>query len=170
MADPSPFVHTGGELHLSNLGQLEMLRSMMQRGVAMRTSARGYSMLPFIHDGDILTIVPLGRRTPRLGEVVAFVHPGSRRLAIHRVVARLGDTWLICGDNTSQADSRVPHDDLLGVVERVQRGGRDVRLGLGKERRFIAILDRFHFMSFLMQVWYLPHRIAGRFRKHIQSH
>jgi hypothetical protein len=37
----TPFVTPGGELRLSNAGQLEMLRGMVERGVPLRTKVRG---------------------------------------------------------------------------------------------------------------------------------
>ena len=82
------FIHTGDQLHLLNAGQLELLRGMVARGVSLRTTVRGFSMFPFIRDNDVLTITPGATRLGRLGDVVAFVHPGNGRLAIHRLVAK----------------------------------------------------------------------------------
>jgi hypothetical protein len=132
----------GGELHLSNLGQAELLRAATERGVPLRTRARGFSMSPFIRDEDVLTIAPMNGRAPRVGEVVAFVHPDSGRLAIHRVIARVAAGWLARGDNCPKPDGVVPPGAILGVLIRVERDGRHARLGLGAEGWLIAWLQR----------------------------
>jgi hypothetical protein len=76
----SDYVFIGGELHLSNLGQLELLTGMMERGVPLRTMVRGFSMHPFICDGDVLTISPVNGKKLLPGDVVAFVQPESEGL------------------------------------------------------------------------------------------
>lgn len=159
MADPLSFTRPGGELHLSNLGQLELLRGMAEHGKPLRTTARGFSMSPFIRDEDVLTIVPMHGRAPRVGEVVAFTLPDSGRLAIHRIVARVGACWLVRGDNCPENDGLVASGDIIGRVVRVERQGREVRLGLGVEARLIAWLQRAHLLIGALQV-------VGRVKRH----
>jgi hypothetical protein len=93
------YASPGGELHLNNPGQMGLLRGMMERGVPLRTTMRGFSMTPFIRDQDVLTIAPMNGRAPYLGEIIAFVQPNSGRLAVHRVIAPAGSGWLVRGDN-----------------------------------------------------------------------
>jgi hypothetical protein len=119
------------------------MRAVLARGVPFRFRARGWSMAPFIRDGDVITVSPLRHTLPGVGEVVAFSHPRNGSLVVHRVVARRGTASLIQGDAaTDGTDGLIPAESLLGRVTRVQRNGRDVRLGLGPERRAIAWLSR----------------------------
>jgi signal peptidase I len=152
MADSLFFTHPGGELHLSNLGQLELLRGMVEHGRTLRTTVRGFSMSPFIRDNDVLTIVPMNTRAPRVGEVVAFTLPNSGQLAIHRIVARAGTGWLVRGDNCPETDGVVARENIIGRVLRVERQGREVRLGLGAEARLIAWLQRAHLLMRAVRV------------------
>lgn len=140
----STFVDPDGELGLSNAAQLGLLRSMMAHGSPLRMVARGFSMAPFIRDQDTLTIAPAHGRAPRLGEVVAVSLPGAGQLAVHRIVARVGSRWLVRGDNASEPDGVVGPDDIVGIVTRVERDGREVRLGIGAGRVLIAWLQRTH--------------------------
>ena len=157
----SAFMGTNGELRLSNLGQLALLRAVVERGAPLRTSVRGFSMAPFIRDHDVLTIAPLNGRAPRVGEVFAFIQPDTGRLAIHRAIARVGDAWLICGDNCRAVDGVIPCEQIVGRVGRVERNGRDVRLGLGAEAQLIAWLQR-RVGLWRLRVWCnLPRRIVG---------
>jgi|WetSurMetagenome_2_1015567.scaffolds.fasta_scaffold63135_3 hypothetical protein len=118
-------------------------------------------MSPFIKDGDVITVAPL--RPPRgnpnaltgsprrageanacgIGQVVAFVSPGSNRLVVHRIIGRHESRSIIQGDSLSGFVADAVHpDDILGRVVRVERSKKRVRLGLGPERYAIAILSR----------------------------
>jgi ribosomal protein S18 acetylase RimI-like enzyme len=146
----SQFVANGGELRLSNPAQLELLRGTAARGVSLRTAVRGFSMAPFVRDGDVVTIVPMGGREPRVGDVVALAMPTERRMAVHRVVARVPPGWIVQGDNCPLPDGVFPRDAFVGLVTRVERCGRIVRLGLGKQGELVAALSR---RGWLLPLW-----------------
>jgi hypothetical protein len=140
--NPRLFVVKAEERALSGAALLELMRAVLARGVPFRFCARGWSMAPFIRDGDVITVSPLLAR-PGVGEVVAFVRPGAGNLVVHRVVGRRGLAVLIQGDSAPELpDGLVPRDNLLGRVTRIERQGRDVWLGLGAERYAIAWLSR----------------------------
>jgi len=113
-------------------------------------------MVPFIRDGDTVTIAPLTSRLPGLGEVVAFSYPpelGSR-LVVHRVVGRRRSGFIVRGDGNGSTSEMVSSENMLGRVARVERDGRCVRLGLGPERWLIAWLSRSRVLwSFVWPVW-----------------
>lgn len=157
----SPYVTQGRELCLTNPGQLTLLLAMKERGVPLRTAVRGFSMAPFIRDRDVLTIVPVGGRLLRAGDVVAFKHPENGRLVIHRIVGSSATGWVIKGDSCHKPDGPVSQDLVLGRVARVERGGREVRIGLGRERAAIAVLSRWPGLALAWRLWLLPRRTAG---------
>ncbi len=128
--------------NLSGPALLALMRAVLDRGATFRFRARGTSMMPLIRDGDVLSVSPL-RRSPGLGDVVAFVQGTPERLAVHRVVALQGASCLIQGDNADGCpDGVVCYDQILGRVTCVERAGRRVRLGLGPERVLVALLSR----------------------------
>ena len=159
--DLSRYVLSGSELPLSNLGQLELLRGMMERGLPLRTRVLGLSMMPSIRDGDILTIAPIGDLEPRVGEVIAFVPAGTERLTLHRVVACQESGWLLRGDNCSESDGLIVREEILGRVVRVEREGRDVRFGIGQRGPAVAWLSRKGLLKALRGVVRLPLRAAS---------
>jgi ribosomal protein S18 acetylase RimI-like enzyme len=165
----SQYVFQGGVLSLSNLGQLELILAMADRGVLLRTMARGFSMQPFIRDKDILTILPIKEIQPSLGDVVAFTQPDSGRLAIHRIIGRRGDGWLIKGDNCTAPDSVVETEKIIGRVCRVERQGKEAYWGIGKTGKLIAILNRSNALLRLKQFLIWPRRTAGFVLQNIQS-
>jgi hypothetical protein len=139
---PSLYSLPGGVLSFSGPALAELLRAVLARGKPFRFQARGFSMHPFIHDGDLLTLSTPNGGSPRLGEVVACCHPQTGKLVVHRVVARGAGGVLVQGDNTLDPDGYIPRANVLGRVTGVARQGRRVRLGLGPERGVIALLAR----------------------------
>lgn len=152
-AQSSPFVVSGGELPISNLGQLELLRAATERGASFRTGARGFSMAPFIRDKDVVTIAPLHGQEPRLGEVIAFIQADTGRLTVHRVTARSGAGWVVRGDNSPEANGVVMRGEIVVRVVRVERAGRGLRLCLGVGGRMIAVLNRGQALTRLRRLW-----------------
>lgn len=139
--DPTLYTIRGGELSLSGVALAQLMREVLAKGVSFRFRARGWSMMPFILDGDVISISPLSGR-PGLGQVVAFIRPSDNQLAVHRVVGHRGSACLLQGDSGPEVDGLVPHTAILGCVTSVERDGRHIRLGLGVERFAIALLQR----------------------------
>lgn len=133
---------------------LGLLKDVLSKGSPFRFRARGSSMSPFIKDGDVVTVSPLHNSNPTIGDVVAFVSPGSDGLLIHRIVSKSGDHFLIMGDNIPKMGDRVPKNKLLGRILRVERNDRDVSFGLGPERVLIALLNRKGLLSpLILFIW-----------------
>ena len=130
------------ELSLPGPALLELLRATLAKGMPFRFRAKGFSMDPFIRDGDVITVSALSEGSPGLGDVVAFVQKETPKLAVHRVVRIKGSSYLIKGDNTTGADGLIPRSNILGSVKRVERKDKRVFLGLGPERFLIALLTR----------------------------
>ena len=111
-------------------------------------------MSPFIKNEDLVAITPLQRERLGLGKIIAFVHPETKRLCIHRIIREEDGFYVTKGDNRSETSERVPIEDLLGSVTRVERNGKRVFLGLGPERFVIAILGRRGLLfPLLLPVW-----------------
>jgi signal peptidase I len=140
---PKIFVTKATELQLSGQALIGLMQAIFERGMPFRFRATGGSMLPFINNGDVITLTPIAKRPPRIGEVVAFIHPETGNLIVHRIVGQKGSTPLFRGDAiTGQADGLIPIQNLLGRVSQIERNGRLVWLGLGAERVLIAWLSR----------------------------
>ncbi len=145
--DPRLFVVKAQELPISGRALSELMRAVLARGVPFRFCARGWSMAPFIRDGDVITVSPLQQARPGIGEVVAFTRPGEGNVVVHRVVARRGPDSFIQGDAVPGCiDGIIPPQNLLGRVTRIERDGRNVWLGLGPERYAIAWLSRIRWL------------------------
>jgi len=158
------FTRKGDELQLSGQALVELIRAVLDKGVAFRFWAKGFSMTPFIKDGDVITMSPLSDALPRLGDVVVFIHPEMERLVVHRMVGQNGNYFLVRGDNTSSVtNDLIPKENILGCTTRVEREGNEVFLGLGPERLLIALLTRTGLLSSLLPpLWRLVRPFVKR--------
>jgi len=119
------------------------MRAVLAQGRPFRFCARGWSMSPFIKDGDLITVAPIRPAACGIGEVVAFVMPANDRLVVHRIIGRHESRLLVHGDSLPRPTADLVNPaDVIGRVARVERGRRRVWLGLGLERYAIAVLSR----------------------------
>jgi len=145
---------------LPNAAFAELMAAVLDKNAPFRFTAPGFSMSPFIRNEDAITIAP-GRL--RYGDVIAFVNPFRGELTVHRIVHVSRAGYLIKGDNAPEPDGRVPGSSIIGRVIRVERRGRQVRLGLGVERIAIAFLSRRGWLTPLVwTVWRFIKPVAKR--------
>jgi hypothetical protein len=117
-----------------------LMAEVLAQGGTFRFQASGFSMFPFIRDGDNLTIAPTPARL-HLGDVVAFIQPDNKRLLVHRIVQVSAQGYLTKGDNSTAADGTLSREFILGCVLWVERQGNPSRIGLGLGRGVIASLS-----------------------------
>lgn len=155
--------HTLNSNDLANL-----IRSAVREGNTICFNAPGKSMSPFIHSGDNIFVAPVENGLLDAGDVIAFVHPETGRVLAHRVVQLSEGRFFCKGDNvTAGGDGWISFEDVLGQVVRVQRDRKEIHLGLGVERRLIALLSRWKMLvpivNFLRQIkWGVKRLISPR--------
>jgi len=92
----------------------------------VRLAARGYSMLPSLWPGDVLTIQASTLAQLLPADLVLYWREGS--FFVHRVVRQTqidGHAYLITrGDSMPQRDQPVSLQEVLGKVVAVERDGR----------------------------------------------
>ena len=151
---PALFIKKGEELSLSSQSLRELLRAVLDKGASFRFRAKGFSMSPFIKDGDVLTVAPWQGTAPRLGDVVVFTHPNTGKLIIHRIIGKKIGSYLTKGDNVPEGDGLISRAAILGRVTKAERDGKYIFLGLGPERFVIAFfLTHRGLLPLLRPVW-----------------
>jgi signal peptidase I len=125
------------ELGLGGQDFAALAGEILGRGEALRFRAKGASMRPFIRDGDLVEVRPIGATSVRRGDVVLFRAEGGRALA-HRVVRVVGDdrreALVTKGDSITWCDGPISREQVLGRVVAVERDGRRIGLGGGLQR------------------------------------
>jgi hypothetical protein len=157
-------IRKGGELFLSGSSLIELLWSILDKGVPFRLRAKGFSMSPFIRDGDVITVAPLPGTSLQLGDVLASIHPKTGKLIVHRVVRKWGNSCLINGDAVPETDGLVSRVNVLGRVSNVERDGKEVFLGLGPERFLIAFFSHTGLFPSLLLLFKLFYPVIRRSR------
>ena len=138
------------EVQISGLDLTGLLREVLEKGAAFRFKATGFSMTPIVKDGDIITVSPCRPRQLRSGDIAAFVSPASDRLVVHRIVGTQDESFFIKGDNAPGYDGLIHGSRVLGRVTRIERDGCNVRLGLGIERKVLALFSRLRILPLLL--------------------
>jgi GNAT superfamily N-acetyltransferase len=130
----------GNHLRLTDGSLHELMTAVIEKGASFRFRARGFSMFPFIRDRDVITLASLKSVGP--GDVVAFRHPHSGKLAVHRILEKKADGFLIKGDNIPEPDGIIPAEDVLAVAVSVERKHRKVGGGIGQTKWLLALLSK----------------------------
>jgi signal peptidase I len=150
---PALFTKEREELSLSSQHLEKLMRGVLSKGARFRFRSKGFSMSPFIKDGDVLTIAPVQGSSPGFGDVVVFTHPHTKKLIIHRVIGRKADSYLTKGDNAPEGDGLISRAAILGRVTKVERNGKLISLGLGTDRFIIAFAILTGLLPLLWPVW-----------------
>jgi signal peptidase I len=158
ITETSQFVKIDKELSLNGEACVDIIRSALEKKASLRLQVKGFSMLPFIIDGDIITLSPLPQGRVGLGRLIAFARPCDKKLVIHRLVRiRKGPqaSYITKGDSADNPDCPISRSDMLAYVKKVERGERLISFGTGPERRVIACLSRLNILRALS----LPFRL-----------
>ena len=145
---------SAAELLRAREDHLPLVRELLKEGLAVRLRVRGRSMVPYVVDGDLITLRSVVSRAIRLGDLVFSQEPGLPPL-LHRVVSRRcepDDSWVIRtkGDAVRRPDAPVRGEHVVGKVAVIRRElplGEHVEFHLGAQRRnldlMIALASRF---------------------------
>jgi hypothetical protein len=90
----------------------ELAEALLAEGRELIFTARGFSMAPFIHDGECVRVRPL-RSRPRRGEVV-LCRSAQSELFLHRVVRFAGAAVVTRGDAAATEDLPSPISQVIG--------------------------------------------------------
>jgi hypothetical protein len=106
---------------------IDVSTGLLAGGYRIRFRAAGGSMRPAICDGDLITVVPVGRARLVPGSVL--VYRRQDRLFAHRLVGiepgPAGGAVFVCrGDAADDYDAPVAAAQVLGEVVTVQRSAR----------------------------------------------
>lgn len=145
----SPEEHTGDQKTSTAADMGDLISPLLAKGHRCRFVTCGNSMFPFIRNRDTVTITPCSKPALSLGDVVAYRHPLSSNLVIHRIISKKNGFYLMKGDNAREPDALISMDHVAGILDGVTRKGRLVSLGLGRERIWIALLSRVGLFGFI---------------------
>jgi len=117
--------------HLRDADLLELSKDIFRRGKSIRFQAKGWSMRPFIRDGDFIVVSPIKNSSIKAGDVV-FHLTTEKKVMVHRVIRKhkKGNRMImfIKGDATFSSPEKVEMQNVLGKVVAVEKNGQKKRL------------------------------------------
>lgn len=112
-------------MNCSNVEFLELSREILEKGETLRLSAVGWSMDPFIRDGEAIHIAPVRKTSLRYGDIILYCSR-DKKFFVHRIVKRqkIGGlpAYLVKGDSLIRPDGVVRPQDVLGKVIAIEKG------------------------------------------------
>jgi signal peptidase I len=110
---------------------LTISKELFGQGKSVRFEARGWSMRPFIQDGDFVVARPVDSSSIKIGDVVFYI-TDKNGVLVHRIIGLRRDdsemTAMIKGDACFGPPDNVPVQNILGRVVSIERKGREKRL------------------------------------------
>lgn len=125
-----------------------LLLPLVEQGESVVIPVKGDSMYPIIRDGiDRVRLIKLDE--PKIGDIV-LAKVNEETYFLHRIVRRIGDSYILKGDNKTVTDGIFTREDLLAVADRVYRGTHEidpysciVKLRFGVYSKLLHIIGRF---------------------------
>jgi signal peptidase len=109
----------------------DLSSEILKEGNSIRFKARGSSMLPWIKDGDMLTVQPITENEIRVGQVVFYPSKGEKPV-VHRVLQirfkGAKRILLTRGDASPKSEEQIEASKVLGKVVRIHRGSKVIQL------------------------------------------
>jgi signal peptidase I len=145
---------------------LEISRCLFDKGVGVRFQAKGWSMRPFIKNGDFITVKPIENSSIKTGDVV-FYSTAENKVVIHRVIKKykknITKVFLIKGDAASGFPEIINVKNVFGKVVEIERRGRTKRL----ESKSYKVINLFlsGISPFSHRIYPLGSRVKKRGRK-----
>jgi hypothetical protein len=125
-------------------GALELVRSLLRQGIAVRIRVSGISMQPLLKSGETVEIAPLAAIPPQLGEIIFLLDRQGSPL-VHRLIWRRSQNGaphlLTKGDACACFDGFIPAEQAAGRVLRIiSPGGRTADLQTPREQLRAALI------------------------------
>jgi signal peptidase I len=114
-----------------NIDFLELSSDIFGKGKSVRFQAKGWSMRPFIRDGDFIVVSPVKNSFIRIGDVV-FYPTTENKIIVHRVIGKHKRDgriiMLLKGDAGLGPPEEVYMESILGKVVAIEKNGRKKKL------------------------------------------
>jgi signal peptidase I len=138
---------------LSETEYLKLLDEILQSGKTVHISVRGMSMFPFLMQGDIIQVTPVGEEKLQRGKVIVFNN--GKYWVAHRLIEtdQTAEWFLTRGDGNLSIDSPVHRSEIKGIVTGIIKNRMlAARFAIGIAGPFLAWLSPitgpvFHYMG-----------------------
>lgn len=137
-------------------------KEILQNGQKVKFTVSGYSMLPWIvHNRDQVLVTGIIGRKLKPGDIIIFEDLRGAYI-LHRIYWRKADSYCTMGDNCRYTDEPIHTSQIIGVVEKIYRKGREINCD-SLLWRFIFLLWRkmLPIRKYLIELYFLLTRIKN---------
>ena len=133
------------QIELSQNERIEVGEQLLKSGTKVRLRLSGNSMFPTIRANDTGIVAPISDIDLKIGRVVVFASNG--RWIAHRLVSIRQDAerkvFIAQGDSVPKADKPICEEDIVGIIETVERKGITLHLSTPKAIRRAWLMVKF---------------------------
>lgn len=131
------------EVVLENMTKIYRFEELLsERGYIVYTN-KGTSMMPFLRQQrDIIEIRPKGDNRCKKYDVVLYRR--GENYILHRILHVLKDGYILAGDNNTFLEYDIKDEQIIGVLVRVIRDGKEIRMTDKKYRLYVHIWCDFY--------------------------
>ena len=144
---------------------LQLSSDILDRGSCVRFIARGYSMHPFIKDGEVIIVKPVKIFEIMRGDVI-FYH-ASQEMVAHRVIKKCRENDKIVlvtkGDSNFNFDSPFGEKNVMGKVIAIEKPNGTIMLDCKTWRIVNYMIARHSLLSLLIyrRICFLKRVVIG---------
>lgn len=124
-------------LILENADFFQIAQEFLESGQQVKFTLKGFSMLPFLRQGDAIWLEAAKYSELRTGDILLVKWKGL--FILHRLVFRNRTQLYLAGDNNLFRIEKVSCEDVMARVTRFERKGKQVSAA-GAEQRIRGIL------------------------------
>ena len=121
---------------------------LSERGYIVYTN-KGTSMMPLLRQQrDIIEIRPKGDNRCKKYDVVLYKR--GENYILHRILRVIPDGYIIAGDNNTFLEYDIKDEQIIGIMVRVIRDGKEIRMTDKKYRLYVHIWCDFYPVRFIL--------------------
>lgn len=109
---------------------INLSKDILSEGNLLRFRAKGWSMTPFIRDGDIVSVKPVSQKEIRIGDIVYYCR--EERAVLHRVIKKTNQDGKLFfatkGDASVETDGPIEPANIMGKVIAIEKNGKAIKL------------------------------------------
>lgn len=134
-----------------------LIDEVIGKGGEFRFYPKGTSMLPLIREGkDSIALVKAPLKLKK-NDIPLYVRANGSYV-LHRVIGQDDSGYITCGDNQTEPEHSITHEQIKGVVKAIYRGERRIESDSLRYRMYCLVWSR---MWFRRAVLFVRKRLGG---------
>ncbi len=124
-----------------------LIRETIDKGMTFSFPVKGVSMMPLIHNGDIVTLDRV--KTPiKKGDIILYKRPISNAYVLHRVRKVSRDKTICCvGDHQYRVEKMIDESDVIATLVSFKRKDSN--------KEYTLCSKRYKFYKFLVRIGFV---------------